>query len=224
LLASADGLAPLNPSGGVFIRSNQSDIVVTGNATLFARDSIGIDGAGQGTFAANGGIFATSGTDIIITHSGQPGLVDTVRGTIVSLSAARNLDAQTGSIIRATNFVDAQAANGFANVDQIFAANTSIVAAGLDATIRNATISNGSFNLLAGRVFANAPTWRRATATIQGAVTVSDALLVNSGGDIVSNGATIATGNNVIFNAGDDVIIRNSAINSAFIMVYSCDK
>lgn len=215
LLASADGLTSTNPAGGVYIRANQSDILVTGDANLFARDSIGIDGVGQGSFVANGSILATTGTDIIITHSGQPGLVDTVRGTIVSLSADRNLDAQTGSIIRGTNFVDAQATNGFANVDSLYATNTSLIAAATDASIRNATITNGSLNLSAGRVFANTPTWQRAIANIRGTVTVSDALLVNSGGDIVTNGATIATGNNVIFNAGDDIIIRNSTISSA---------
>jgi hypothetical protein len=215
LFASADGFASTNPAGGVFIRANQSDITVTGNATLFARDSIGIDGIGQGTFAANGSLFATAGTDIVITHSGQPGLVDTVRGTIVSLSADRNLDAQAGSIMRGTNFVDAQATNGFANVDQLYAANTSLVAAGADASIGNATVTNGSLNLFAGRIFVNGPTWQRATATIRGAVTASDALLINSGGDIVTNNAVIRTGNNVIFNAGDDIIIRNSAISSA---------
>jgi hypothetical protein len=215
LSASADGLTSTNPAGGVYVRANQSDILVTGNANLFARDSIGIDGVGQGSFVANGAVFATTGTDIIITHSGQPGLVDTLRGTFVFLSADRNLDAQTGSIIRGTNFVDAQATNGFANVDGLYATNTSLVAAATDASIGNATITNGSLNLSAGRVFANTPTWQRAIATIRGAVTVSDALLVNSGGDIVTNGATIAAGNNVIFNAGDDIIIRNSAISSA---------
>ncbi len=215
LFASADGLTESNPAGGVFVRANQSDISVTGDATLFARDSIGIDGIGQGTFAAGGQILATAGTDIVITHSGQPGLVDTVRGTVVSLSADRNLDARAGSIIRGISFVDAQAINGFANVGQLFAANMSTVAAGLDATIRNATITSGSLNLSAGRIVANFPTWRRATTTILGAVTASDALLVNSGGDIVTDGATIRTGNNVIFNAGDDIVVRNSAISSA---------
>ena len=215
LFASADGLAPSNPSGGVFVRSNQSDIIVAGNATLFARDSIGIDGIGQGSFVANGNILATAGTDIIITHSGQPALVDTVRGNIISLSANRNLDAQTGSIIRGTNFVDARATNGFANVAGLYATNSSLVAAGRDASIGNATITNGSLNLSAGRIIANSPTWQRATATVRGAVTVSDALLVNSGGDILINGAVIAAGNNVVFNSGDDIIIRNSAISSA---------
>jgi hypothetical protein len=216
LSASADGFASTNPAGGVFIRTNQSDILVSGNATLFARDSIGIDGIGQGTFAATGNVNGTVGNSIVITHSGQPGLVDTIRGTIISFFANNNIDAQTGSIIRAANFVDVQTANGFVNIDQLFAANNSAIAAGADATIRNANITNGSLNLAAGRILGNTPSWRRATATIQGAVTASNALLVNSGGDIVtSNGAIINTGNTVIFNAGDDIIIRNTAINSA---------
>lgn len=216
LSASAQGIAPGNPTGGIFVRANQSDILVAGDAILFASDAIGIDGIGQGTFAADGNLSGSAGTNIVITHASQPGLVDTVRGTIVSFSARQNFDAQTGSIIRGTNFADLQAIDGFANVDQLFAVNTSIVAAGTDATLRNATVTTGSLSLAAGRIVGDVPAWRRATATIQGAVTISDALLVNSGGDvIVTNNAIIGTGNNVIFNAGDDIIIRNSTINTA---------
>ncbi len=216
LFASADGFASTNPAGGVFVRANQSDILVSGDANLFARDSIRIDGIGQGTFAVAGNVNGTAGSSIFITHSGQPGLIDTVRGTIVSFFANNSIDAQTGSIIRAANFADIQTANGFVNIDQLFAANNSVVAAGADVTIRNANITNGSLNLAAGRIIGNTSSWRRATATIQGAVTVSNMLVVNSGGDIVTgNGAIIRTGNNVIFNAGDDIIIRNTAINSA---------
>lgn len=216
LFASAEGLAPGNLAGGIFLRANQSDILIAGDALLFASDAIGIDAIGQGTIAAVGNLFGFAGTDMVITHAGQPGLVDTVRAAIVSLSARRNLDAQTGSIIRATDFADLQAIDGFANIDQLFATNTSNVEAGSDASLRNATISNGSLSLAAGRIIGNVPAWRRATATIQGAVTISDALLVNSGGDaIVTNGAIIATGNNVVLNSGDDIIITNSTINSA---------
>jgi hypothetical protein len=216
LFASADGTGSSNPSSGMFVRANQSDVVVTGNASLFARNILRIDALGEGTFATGGRLDAVAGSDILISHSNQPGLVDTVRAGQVSLVASRNFDAQSGSILRAADFIDVQAGTGFANVDQLFAANTSTIAAGTDLTLRNAAVTGGSLNLAAGRIFANAPTFRRATATIQGLMNVSDGLLVNSGGDVVLNGgADVRAGNGVVLNAGDDIIIRNSAINSA---------
>lgn len=216
LSASADGFAPSNPASGVFIRSNQSDILVTGNANLFARDSIGIDGIGQGTFSADN-IFANSGNDIVITHAGQPGLVDTIRGTTVSLFANRNLDAQSGSIIRGTNSVDIVADRGFANVDQLFAVNSGNIRAALDASLRNATVSNGSLNFRAGyRTGGSFEFYQLATANVTGTVTASNNVNIESGGDVVvSGGANIRAGNNVILSSGDDIIIRNSAISSA---------
>ncbi len=216
LLARAEGNAAASPGDGIFVRTNQSDILVTGNATLLTSEAIGIDSIGQGTFAANGSIDGSAVTDIVITHNGQPGLVDTVRAASVSFLANRNFDAQAGSIIRATDFIDVQATNGFANVDQLFAVNSADIIAGRDATLRNANVAGGSLRLSAGRVFTDPPAWRRATATVQGAVTVSDRLVVNAGGDVVvSGGAAITTGNAVVFNSGDDIIIRNSTINSA---------
>ena len=175
-----------------------------------------MNATGQGQIIAGGSIFGTAGTDILITHTGQPGLVDTLRGTIVALTAGGNFDGQAGSIVRATDFANVQAVNGFANVDQLFAVNNSTIAAGTDANLRNATVIGGSLNLAAGRVVAGVPTWRRATATIRGTVTVGNGLLVNSGGDIaIINGASINSGNNVVLNSGDDIIIRNSTISSA---------
>ncbi len=216
LSASAAGIAPGNATGGIFVRANQSDILITGDVNFFASDAIRFDGIGQGTFAATGNISAFAETDIFIAHNGQPGSVDTVRGDIVSFFSRRNFDAQNGSIIRATNLADVQSRNGFVNVDQLFAVNNSNIEAGTDATLRNATITNGSLNMSAGRILSDPPTWLRATATIQGAVTVSDQLVVNSGGDVViTGGAVIRSGNNVVLNSGDDIIIHNSTISSA---------
>ena len=216
LLASAEGIAPGNVAGGIAVRANQSDILVAGDVDFFTSDGIKIDSIGEGTFAAVGNISAGALTDIVITHTGQPGLVDTVRGNIVSFFARRNFDAQTGSIIRATNLADVQSRNGFVNVDQLFAVNTSNIEAGIDATLRNAAIINGSLNMSAGRILSDPPKWQSATATVQGAVTVSDQLVVNSGGDVVINGgAAIRAGNDVVLNSGDDIIIRNSTISSA---------
>jgi filamentous hemagglutinin family protein len=223
-LTSTAGGAALGAAGrGIFTTMNEGDILVDGITTLNSGDQLQFAASGEGQFVSSGNLTARADTDIGVSHTAQPGLIDTIVAPVGDLRAGRNFTALVGSRVRGTDRLQIQATDGVATADTLSAASRIDLGAGGDVFLRNATVTNvgggaslighGVINIVAGaREPFGVAQFVAGSATLTGVLTAPGRVDVNAATDIiVGPGAQILSNNVISLNSGDDVLIGTGA-------------
>lgn len=220
--AAVDGFEGFGGASGIFLVADQSKLAFGDSAFLDSAKDIRLDAIGTGQFLLNDRIEGDARGLITVTHTGQPGNLETILAEGgITFNGNLGIDAQSGTILEGkSGGINLFSTQGAIFTDDLRARYDIRAFAAGDLRVNNVLtrdpILGSTFDtvdLRAGYQQSGAPSFVPATLTIDGTVTSSSDILAQSGGNIVVGpNARLSAANSINFASGDDIIIGDGAV------------